>query len=106
MAVTDRAMQSYYKYVIIYPTPKEMRGNDGYERLSREELQRSQVFNHFSYLLFFTMHYRKKEPHIGVLAGFVGAPWDKLWGKKQPGSVGFTRHQLRCKSAVFWQTGR
>jgi len=95
MAVTDRAMQSYYKYVIIYPTPKEMRGNDGYERLSREELQRSQVFNHFSYLLFFTMHYQKREPHSGVLAGYVGARWHKIWGKKQPGSRVFTGHWVR-----------
>lgn len=34
-----------------------------------------------------------------LIAGIIG-------GKKQVGLKGFTSHQVRCNSAVFWQTER
>jgi len=48
----------------------------------------------------------KKEPHIRVLAGFVGVRWHNVRGKKQLGLKGFTSHPVRCKPAEFWQTGQ
>ena len=48
----------------------------------------------------------KNDPHIRVLAGFPGFTWDKLGGKNGLDSRAFSGLWVRCKSAVFWQTGR
>jgi hypothetical protein len=74
---------------------------------------RGGMFSHLPLIIFFPVKTTffsalvgKKEPHIGVLAGFVGTPWDKVRGKKQLDPIGFTDHQVRCKPAVFRLTGR
>ena len=39
---------------------------------------------------FFSALVGKKEPHIGVLAGFAGTRWDKIGGTKKLDARGFT----------------
>jgi hypothetical protein len=48
----------------------------------------------------------KKEPHSGVLAGFLGSGGGKSGSSIQLDLKGLTSHKVRCKSAVFWQTER
>ena len=40
----------------------------------------------------FFRHPRKKDPHSGVLAGFPGSVWAKVWGRKQLGLKAFDGH--------------
>jgi hypothetical protein len=49
---------------------------------------------------------RKKYPHIRVPAAFPWSGWDKLCGKIHLDLKTIGRLLMRCKSAVFWQTGR
>jgi len=49
---------------------------------------------------------QKKDPHIGVLAGFLRSGWGKVWGKNNLDLKAFDGHWARGKSAVFWQIGR
>jgi hypothetical protein len=43
---------------------------------------------------------------FSVLAAFPGPGWGKLSGEIHLDLKGLTSHQVRCKSAVFRQTGR
>jgi hypothetical protein len=49
---------------------------------------------------------RKIDPHIGVLAGFLGFIWIIIGGENRFGCRAIGRHWARCKSALFWQTER
>jgi hypothetical protein len=48
----------------------------------------------------------KTDPHIRILAGFLGSGWGKLGGENNLGSRAFSGLWARCKSAVYWQTER
>jgi len=48
----------------------------------------------------------KTDPQNRAWNRFSPVRWVKVWGKNHLDSMGFGCHQVRCKSAVFWQTGR
>jgi len=48
----------------------------------------------------------KNEPHIRVLAGFLRSGWGKVCDKIHLNLKGLKSHQVRCRSALFWQTER
>jgi hypothetical protein len=49
---------------------------------------------------------RKKDPHIRIMAGFLGSRWGKLGGEIHIDLRAFSGLWARCKSALFWQTER
>jgi len=51
-------------------------------------------------------HLGENEPHISVLAAFLGVGWDKIGSKKKLCYKVIEGHFLTSKSAVFWQTKR
>ena len=56
--------------------------------------------------VFFKISPEKNKPHIRVLAVFPGPVWSKLGGKIHLDLRAISGLWERCKSAVFWQTGR
>jgi hypothetical protein len=52
---------------------------------------------------FFRPPSEKNDPHIRVLAAFPGSGWGKLSGEIH---LAITCQRVRCKSALFCQTGR
>ena len=48
----------------------------------------------------------KNDPHIRILAAFLGSRQGKLYAENSLGLKAIDDHQARCKSAVFWQTER